>query len=109
MHILKTFNKPSVNFLRVWTKITIYWKFRENFSKKFQKKIAIGKIHFKGVGLVGDPGGGAPRTPDNFRKFAKKSGNCKKRTIYHIFQNSLKTMRSIFAPLDEKHKLVGKF
>ena len=24
------------------------------------------------VGLAGGPGGGAPRTPENFRKFAKK-------------------------------------
>ena len=24
------------------------------------------------AGLVGGPGGGAPRTPENFRKFAKK-------------------------------------
>ena len=33
----KRFNKPCVNSLRVWTKNTIYWKFRENFQKTFKK------------------------------------------------------------------------
>ena len=34
---LTKFNKPSVNFLLVWTKKTIYWKFWEKFRKNFEK------------------------------------------------------------------------
>ena len=29
----KKFKKPCVNFLRLWTKNTMYWKFWENFRK----------------------------------------------------------------------------
>ena len=50
-------------------------------------------------------GGGALRTPDTFRKFAKKYLRkiAQNELFYHIFQNSLKTMRSIFVCLDENH------
>ena len=38
------------------------------------------------AGLVGGPGGGAPRTPENFRKFEKKFSeeNCKN-ALFSIF------------------------
>ena len=33
----------------------------------------FGGEHFRGVGLVGGTGGGAPRTPENFENFQKIS------------------------------------
>ena len=44
---------------------------------------------------------------ENFQKFAKTSGKSKNVFFYHIIQKSLKTMRSIFACLDDK-QMAGK-
>ena len=63
---------------------------------------------FKGMAcLVGDPGGGAPRTPENFRKFAKKF--LKKIAKRHYFMLFFKKNYALnFCAFGRKTQLVGK-
>ena len=42
----------------------------------------FGGVQGRGSALVGGPGGGAPRTPENFRKFAKNSRRKLKKILY---------------------------
>ena len=62
------------------------------------------------AGLVGGPGGGAPRPPENVRKFAKDF--LKKISRIHYFSLFFKKFQNyafIFARLDEKLNWLGKF
>ena len=59
-----------------------------------QEKISGGGVQGRGSGLVGGPGGGAPRTPENFRKFAKNSlRKLQKYCIFAYFAKKFQTMR----------------
>ena len=61
-----------------------------------QEKISGGGgVQGRGSGLVGGPGGGAPRTPENFRNFAKKflKKIAKNFVFSPILQKNFKTMR----------------
>ena len=46
-----------------------------------QEKIS-GGVQGRGSGLVGGPWGGAPRTPENFRKFSKNSPRKLQKLLY---------------------------
>ena len=62
-----------VAYMYFWY-VIFYWteQFLHSCSQwRTQEKIS-GGVQGRGSGLVGGPGGGAPRTPENFRKFAKK-------------------------------------
>ena len=63
-----------------------------------QEKISGGQGYGRPLG-----GPGLPRTPENFRKFAKK---CR---IFAYSAKNFKALRLIFARLDEKHNWLGKF
>ena len=54
--------------------------------KKFRR------VQVRGSGLVGGPGGGAPRTPENFRKLKKKNSRrkLKKRCIFAYYAKNSK-------------------
>ena len=62
-----------------------------------------------GVGLVGGPRGGAPRTPENLRKFSKnflrKSQKC---IILPHFSKKLTDPDLIFRAFGQKTQLFGK-
>ena len=96
------FSRQSVTRIQGFFKYTLY-SMKHGFNKNsrliFQNKgfpqwrlHDFGSGDFKGVGLVGVPGG-ASRTQDNFRQFEKKCllKIAKNVLFYHIFQNSLKT------------------
>ena len=84
-----------------------FLEFTENLSMNFS---GVRRKKFQGVQGRGS-GGGASRTPDNVRKFAKKflKKMAKNGVFSPILQKSFKTMRSIFARLDEKHNCFGNF
>ena len=69
-----------------------------------------GRVQGRGSGLVGGPGDGAPdagKFSKIFKKFCKKIA--KTAVFSHILERNYKTMRSIFARLEEKHNWLGKF
>ena len=61
--------------------------------------------------LVGGPGCGAPRTPENFENFQKKISqeNCKKWIILGDFLKKIKNPALNFRALDEKPNCLGNY
>ena len=73
------------------------------FYQRRRQDFGSGGGTFQGVGLVGGPGGGAPRTPENFENFQKISQeNCKNWIILVDFSKKLKNPALNFRALDEK-------
>ena len=115
------FNKTNENFV---TKLVGKWNFvwcpYLILQKIYQiiltwKAVAYAGKNLGGfkvmAGLVGGPGGEAPRTPENFRKFEKNVlRKLQKMKYFSIFFKKFnKPCVNFFARLDEKHKLLGTF
>ena len=92
------FDRIKLDTLAIW----VQWR--------TQEKISGGGVQGRGSGLVGGPGGGAPRTPENFRKFAKNpEENCKKCCIFAYFTNKFQNHAVNFRAFGRKTQLFGKF
>ena len=77
------------------------WRTQEKFR---------GGVQGRGSGLVGGPGAephGRGRIFENLQKIPEENGN--NAVFSPILQKNFKTMRSIFARLDEKHDCLGNF
>ena len=63
------------------------------------------------AGFVGGPAGGAPGTPENFRKFAKKFRKkiATNALFEHILQKNLANHSLIFRAFGRKTQIIGKF
>ena len=111
-HFYRGSEDANSSTVRIWSNSKTIHIIISNPPRQWrtQEKISRGGVQGRGSGLVGGPWGSPPdagKFSKIYKKFKKKIA--KTAVFSPILQRNYKSMRYIFARLDETHNWLGKF